>query len=100
MGKPDFIGGTGEKVGSKLKKLSFSQRNQEQLFQFSPGRIEAHFLHILDLNYPSFYLKCPRICQKTYNFDIFQHFPKFAPLPLLNFGLAPIFDHIPLCVYY
>ena len=25
----------------------------------------------------------------------FQHFPKFAPLPLLNFGVDPKFDHIP-----
>ena len=29
-------------------------------------------LHILDPNYPSFYLKCPIKCQKTYNFDILE----------------------------
>ena len=55
--------------------------------------MEASLLHILDTNYPSFCLKCPRKCQKTYNFDIFQHLPKFAPLPLLNFGVDPKFDH-------
>ena len=27
--------------------------------------IPASLLHILDSNYPSFYLKCPRKCQKT-----------------------------------
>ena len=32
---------------------------------------------------------------KTYNFDIFQHFPTFAPLPLLNFEMNPKFDHTP-----
>ena len=32
---------------------------------------------------------------KTCNFDIFQHFPKFAPLPFLNFEMNPKFDHTP-----
>ena len=27
------------------------------------------FLHVLDPNSFSFYVKCPRKCQKTYNFD-------------------------------
>ena len=49
--------------------------------QFFPGRIEAPFLHVLDTNSSSFYVDCPRKCQKTYNFDIFKHFPKFTPLP-------------------
>ena len=30
----------------------------------------------------------------------FKQFPKFAPLPLLNFGMDIKFYHIPLCVYY
>ena len=55
-------------MGSKLEKLSFFQGNQEQFFQFCPGRIEAPFLNVLDPNSP---VKCPRKCQKTYNFDIF-----------------------------
>ena len=28
-------------------------------------------LYILDPNYPSFYLKCPRKCQEICNFEIF-----------------------------
>ena len=32
---------------------------------------------------------------KNYNFDIFLHLPKFTPLPFLNFGMNPKFDHIP-----
>ena len=35
---------------------------------------------------------------KTYNFDIFLHFLKFTPLPLLNFGMNPKFDHILLYI--
>ena len=49
---------------------------------------------------PSFYVKCPRKCQKTYNFDIFLDFPKFTPLPLLNFEMNSKFDHIPLFICY
>ena len=30
----------------------------------------------------------------------FKQFPKFAPLPLLNFGVDLKFHHIALCVYY
>ena len=30
----------------------------------------------------------------------FKQFPKFAALPLLNFGVDLKFDHIPLRVYY
>ena len=62
--------------------------------------IEVPLLHVLDPNSPSIYVKCPRKCQETYNFDIFLHFPKFTPLSLLNFGMNPNFDHISLCVYY
>ena len=31
---------------------------------------------------------------------LFLHFPNFTPLPLLNFGMNPKFDHVTLCVYY
>ena len=82
MGKPDFREEqVGRKVGSKLEKLSFFQGNQRQLFQFCPGRIEAPFLYIPDTNYPSFYLKYPRKCQKTYNFDIFQTLSQICTSP-------------------
>ena len=70
MGKPDFREGQ-EKSRDKTEKLSFFEGNQRKLFQRCPGRIEAPFLHVLDPNSPSFYVKCPRKCQKTYNFDIF-----------------------------
>ena len=89
-----------EKKGQNWKKLSFLQGNQEQFFQFCPGRIEAPFLHVLDPNSASFYVKCPRKWQKTYNFDILKHFYKFTPLPLLKFVFNPKSDHILPCVHY
>ena len=52
-----LLGGTGEKVGPKLEKLSFVQGNRGQCFQFCPGRIKTPLLHILDSNYAFFYLK-------------------------------------------
>ena len=78
---------SGVKTG---KKLTFSQGNQGKLFQFCSGRIEAVFLHILDPNYPSFYLKCPRKCQKPIILTFSQHLPKFAPRALPNFGVEPL----------
>ena len=70
---------------AKTGKTVIFQEKLGQLFQFCPGSIETLFLHVLDLNYPSIYLKCPRKYQKTSNFDIFLHFSKFAP-PLPNLG--------------
>ena len=70
MGKPDFREGQG-KSRVKTGRMSFFQGNQGKLFHFFPERLEAPFLHVLDPNSPSFYVKCPRKCQKTYNFDIF-----------------------------
>ena len=60
--------------------------SRENCSNFCLGIMEAPFLHVFDPNSPSIYVKCPRKCQKTYNFDIFLHFPNFTPLPLLNFG--------------
>ena len=37
--------------------------------------------------------------KETYNFDIFLALSQIAPLPLLNFGLNPKFDHTPY-VYF
>ena len=59
----------GGKVGLKLEKLSFSQGSLGQLSQFFPRNIYPLF----DPNYPSFYLKCPKQCQKTYNSDTFSN---------------------------
>ena len=87
--KPDFRG-TGGKVGSKLKKnCHFFQGNQEQLFHFSYERIEEPLSHILDPNYRTFYLKCPRKCQKNYNFDMFPTLSQICTSLLLNFGVNP-----------
>ena len=93
MGKPDFSEGQAESRG-------MFQGNQGQFFQFLPWKDRSPIFTRLDPNSPSFYVKCPRICQKTYNLDIFQHFPKFTPLPFLNFGVNPKFYHIPQRVYY
>ena len=82
------------------KNCHYFQGNQEQLFQFCPGRIGATLLHIHAPNYPSFHLKCPRKCQKPISLTFSQHFSKLAPLPLSSFVVDLKFDHIPLCVYY
>ena len=63
------------KSRAKTGKLSFFHGNQGQWFQFRPGRIEDPFLHIIDPR--EITLKMPQKIQKTYNFAIFQHFPKF-----------------------
>ena len=47
----------------KIGKAVIFQGKQGQFFQVCPGRIEAPLLHILNPNYLSFYLKCPRKCQ-------------------------------------
>ena len=98
--KPDFKGGTGGKIGSKLEKLSFFQGNQGQLFQFCPGRIEAPFYTFLTQIILHFIQNVPENIKKPIILTFFQHFPKFVPLPLRNFGTDPKFDHILLCVYY
>ena len=48
------------KSTAKLEKLSFFQENQGQLFQFCPGRIEASFLHVLDLVLCKMFKKMPK----------------------------------------
>ena len=37
---------------------------------------------------------------KNYNFDIVPTLPQIYASLLLNFGVDPKFDHIPLCVHY
>ena len=59
-----------EKVGPKLETVIFLGI-AGKIVPIFLGRIEAPFLHVLDPNSPSFYVKCPRKCQKAYNFDIF-----------------------------
>ena len=65
-----------------------------------PGRKESPFLHVLDPNSPSFYVKCPRKFQKTYNFDIFPTLLQIYTSSLINFRMNLKFDHMPLCEYY
>ena len=71
----------GGKVGSKLKNCHFSRDSRENCSNFFPRRIEAPFLHVLDPNSLSFYVKCPRKCQKTYNFDTFFTLPQIYTSP-------------------
>ena len=80
-GNPDFWEGEMESRAETEKKLSFFQGSQWQLFIFCIGRIEALFLHIVDPNNPSFYLKCPKKYQNTYNFDIFPTLPQICTSP-------------------
>ena len=75
------------KIGSKLEKTVIFLGKSGTIVPTLPCKDRSPpLLHILDPNYPSLYLKRPRKCRKTYNFDIFQHFPKFAPLPLPILG--------------
>ena len=88
-------------MGSKLKKLPFFQGNQGKLFLFCPGRIEAPpFTHAFLTQIILHFLQNVPENVKSIILTFFQHFLKFVPLPLLNFGVDPKFDHIPLCVYY
>ena len=70
VGIPNFREGH-VKSRAKTGETVIFQGNQEQLFQFCPGRIGSLSLHILDPNYLSFYLNVPEYIKKTYNFDIF-----------------------------
>ena len=83
------------KSRAKTERLSFFQGKQGQLFQFFPGRIEAHFLHIINPNYSSFNLKCPRKYKKPHNFDIFPTLPQICTSPLPNLLGNPIFNYTP-----
>ena len=100
VGKPDFREGQADQSGQNWKKTVIFLGKSMAIVLIFPWKDRDPLLHVLDLNSPSFYVKCSRKCQKTYNFKFFQHFPKFTPLPLLNFGVNPKFDHILLCVYY
>ena len=82
----------------KTRKTVIFHGNQGQLFQFCPGRIEAPLLHIPDPNYLSFYLKCPRKYQKTYNFDIFPTLSQIRTFPPPKFWGNPQFDHTRMCI--
>ena len=99
MWKSQILERDGWKSRVKTGKTVIFPRIAEKLFQFFPGTIEAPFLHVLDPNSPSFNVKCPRKCQKPYNFDIF-YFSQIYTSPLLNFEINPKFDHILLYVYY
>ena len=57
-----------------------------------PWKDRSPLLHIIDPNYPSFYLKCNRKYQKTDNFDISPS----SYLPSQIFGVNPKFRHTPL----
>ena len=48
----------GGKVGSKLENCHFSRDSREIVPIFFSARIETPFLHVLDPNSPSFYVKC------------------------------------------
>ena len=86
------------KKGENWKNCHFSSNIRGNHSNYHPERIEAPpFLHVLDLNSPSSYVKCPRKCQKTYNFLTLSQM-KFTPLHLLNFGMNPKLDHIPVCI--
>ena len=71
MGKPDFREGLVESRDKTGKTVIFPEIAEEIVQIFFPARIEASFLNVLDPNSSSFFVKCPRKCQKTYNFDIF-----------------------------
>ena len=81
-----ILGGTGGKVESKLENCHFPEESGA-IVPVLPWKDRSPLLHILHPNYPSFYLKCPRKCQKPITLTFFQQFPKFACLALVNFGV-------------
>ena len=100
MGKPDFKGGQEKSRVKTRKNWHFSRGNQKELFQFCPGRMEAPPLHILNqvILYFILFKMSQKMSKNPIIFTFLQHFPKFAPAPLQNFGVGPKFDHIPFCV--
>ena len=62
--KTDFRNGRVEKWGQNWKNCHFSRNIRGNCSNLCPERIEAAFLHVHDPNSPSFYVKCPRKCQK------------------------------------
>ena len=85
------------KSKAKLEKCHFPE-NKGQLFQFCPGRLETPFSHILDPNYPYFYLKCPRKYQRTYNFENFSNTsPNLHLTPLKFLGKSQILLQLLMC---
>ena len=70
MGKSDFRDGQVESRVKLERNCHFSRKIGE-IVPILSWKDRSPLLHILGRNYPSFYLKCPRKCQKTYNFDIF-----------------------------
>ena len=67
---PGFREGQVRKSRAKIGNCHFPGKSGA-IGQFFSGKIKALFLHILGPNYHSFYLKCLRKYQKTYNLDIF-----------------------------
>ena len=88
------------KSSVKSRKTVITPGKLVAIVPIFPWKDRSPFLHILDPNYLSFYLKCPRKWQKTYNFNISPTLYQICTSPLLNFGVDLKFDHIPLCVYY
>ena len=84
----------------KTGKTVIFPEKSGQIVPFLPWKDRSTILRILDPNYLSFYLKWPRKCQKTYNFDIFSRLSQICTSPTPKCWEDPKFDHIPLCVYY
>ena len=84
----------GGKVGTKLENCHFSRDSRENCSNFYPGRIEASFLHVLDQNSLSIYVKCPRKCQKPIILTFFT-------LPQIYTSPPPKFwdeSYPPMCI--
>ena len=83
------------KSRAKTGKTATFPGKSGTIIPICPVRIETPFLHILDPNYPSFCLKCPRKYKKSYNFDIFQQFTSSHLFPaqisgkILNLIISP-----------
>ena len=96
VGNARCLGGTGGEIGPKLETPFFPEISGKIV----PILTKPSW-HILDPNYSSFYLKCPRKYKKNpMIWTFFWHFDKFAPFPLPNFEENPKFDCTLLCVYY
>ena len=98
MGKPDFREGQAEKYGQNWKTVIFPGESGEIVLML-PWKDRNPLLHVLDPNFPSFYVKCPRKCQKTYNFDIFPTLSQIDTSPPPRFwGKSQIWSYAPTCI--
>ena len=94
MGMPDFKEGKVKSRTKTGKTVIFSGKSGTIVPILPWKDTSPLFIHSWP-RLPFLLSKMSQKYKKNYNFDIFLHFPKFAPLLLPNFGKNSKFDNIP-----